>query len=126
MKVKTGKHELSFAKRGDKSTSGSVTFEIDDDSTFKCVIKSHETYIEVMSPQKLDYLESTKAKMPDVTELRLDQAVEMLTEAGFVNLYTSSSKTIILRSNWVVVKQNIKPGKKVNRTTKIVLTCEKD
>ena len=124
--VKSGEHTLSFTKRGDDSIVGLTKFTIDTDSTLKCIIKAHESYIEVGNVTVLDHLESTKIKMPDVTELRLDKAVDELFDMGFVNIKTKSQSTIIMRSHWIVTAQNIKPGKTVDRTTEIVLTCVKD
>ena len=64
--------------------------------------------------------------MPDVTEMRLDDAASKLQKLVFVNIKTRSSSTIIMYSHWIVTKQNIKAGKKISRTTEIVLTSEKD
>ncbi len=124
--VKTGTHTLKFEKRGDSSFNKTYTFSVFDDSTVYCSLKSHTYEIEVRDAKVSAEAVSMDAEMPDVTEMRLNDAVDKLKAAGFINISTKSEKTIILQSNWIVVKQNIKAGKVVDKSTEIVLTCEKD
>ncbi|MBP5654725.1 MAG: zinc-ribbon domain-containing protein [Clostridiales bacterium] len=124
--LKSGEHEILFTKRGDKSITGTTKINVTGDSTFKCRVNTHSDSIEICNQELLDHLESTKAVMPDVTEMRLDDALSTLSDLGFKNIYAKSDGWILVTDHWLVVKQNYKAGKKVGRTKKIILTCVKD
>ncbi|MBO4927100.1 MAG: PASTA domain-containing protein [Clostridiales bacterium] len=121
-----GEHEVRLEKRGDDSCATTLKLTISGDCTLILEITSHLSEIEINNSRKVDSLMETDVEMPDVTEMRLDKAIETLTEAGFRNISTESEKIIIIRSNWVVISQNAKAGQMTNRATEIVLTCEKD
>ena len=123
----TGEHTLRFEKRGDPSIVATTSFKTKGDTTFKCDLITHMDKIEISDISVVDSLVDNNVEMPDVTELRLDKALEKLKDAGFINITTDSGrKTILLPSNWVVTKQNVKAGESVKKTTEIVLVCEKD
>ena len=122
-----GEHTLRFEKRGDPSIVATTSFKAKGDTTFKCDLITHMDKIEISDISVVDSLVDNNVEMPDVTELRLDKALEKLKDAGFINITTDSGKkTILLPSNWVVTKQNVKAGESVKKTTEIVLVCEKD
>jgi hypothetical protein len=121
-----GEHEIRLEKWGDDSVSNTINVTVKRDSTLICEIKSHLNEIEIVNIRTVDSLNETDAIMPDVTELRLDKAIDKLEEAGFTNISTRSEGTIIIKSNWVVTEQNIQAGSKVNRTSEVILTCVKD
>ncbi|MBR5975456.1 MAG: PASTA domain-containing protein [Clostridiales bacterium] len=122
----TGDHELKFEKRGDSTFETTVKVTLSGDSTVIFEIKSHLDEIEIKSSRLADGLQDIEAEMPDVTEMRLDRAIEALEAAGFKNISTESKSPIILKSNWVVIAQNFSAGEKTNRAAEIILTCEKD
>ena len=122
----TGDHELKFEKRGDSTFVTTVKVTLYGDSTLIFEIKSHLDEIEIKSSRVADGLQEMEVEMPDVTEMRLDRAIEALEAAGFKNISTESKSPIIMKSNWVVTSQNVSAGDKANRATEIILTCEKD
>ncbi len=122
----TGDHEVKFEKRGDSDFETTAKVTIAGDSTLIFEIKSHLDEIEIKSSRVVDGLQEMEVEMPDVTEMRLDKAIEAVEAAGFKNISTKSDKTIILKSNWVVIEQSVAAGQKANRSTEIILTCEKD
>lgn len=122
----TGDHVIRFEKRGDSSCATTVKINITGDSTLFFELTSHLDEIEIRNSRKIDGLEDMEVEMPNVTEVRLDRARDILEAAGFKNITVESAKVIIIESNWVVIQQNIPAGERANRSTEIVIFCEKD
>lgn len=122
----TGSHTLKFEKRGDSSIMSFYKFDVVGDSTVLCSLKSHTDEIEIRSQEVKAEAISMEANMPDLTEKRLDKAIDELEKLGFINIYTKSQSTIIIKSNWVVIAQNYPAGESVDKSAQIILTCEKD
>lgn len=124
--TKTGDHEIRFEKRGDPSCATVLQTNITGDSTLIFELTSHLAEIEINSSRKMDGLEDIEVEMPNVTEVRLDRARDILKAAGFKNITVESNKVIIIESNWVVINQNIPAGALADRSAEIVIFCEKD
>ena len=122
----TGEHELKFEKRGDSTFETTVKVTLSGDSTLIFEIKSHLDEIEIKSSRVADGLREIEVEMPDVTEMRLPQAIEALEAAGFKNISTESATPIIIKGNWVVIAQNFPAGQNARRDAEIILSCEKD
>ena len=65
--------------------------------------------------------------MIDVTGVTLDKAKTQLKDIGFSNISEESDngKVIILDINWTVISQSVEAGTKIDKNTKIILTCSK-
>ena len=122
----TGDHELKFEKRGDSTFETTVKVTLSGDSTLIFEIKSHLDEIEIKSSRVANGLQDIEVEMPDVTEMRLPQAIEKLEAAGFKNISTESATPIIIKGNWVVIAQNLPAGQNARRDAEIILSCEKD
>ncbi len=122
----SGHHTLRFEKLGESSFCSYYSFDIDDDSTVECSLKTHLDEIEVRDQKVSVGAVSMDAEVPDVVGLRLNIAREKLGDAGFMNISATASKMIIVENNWLVVDINVQPGEKVNKSTEIILYCEKD
>lgn len=61
----------------------------------------------------------------DVTGLVLTTAKQKLVDAGFTNIKEEPLKEIWLPDNWIVTKQSVEAGKRIDSNEKIQLDCQK-
>lgn len=74
--------------------------------------------------------DSIEVEIPNVTDMALPDAIKMLEDAGFENVYdtpdaSSDSFMVIDRDNWIVVKQLPLPGEMLNTDDEVTLYCLK-
>lgn len=74
--------------------------------------------------------DSIETTIPNVTDMTLPDAISMLEDVGFKNIYdtpdaSSDSLMVIDRDNWIVVKQLPLPGETANTDDEITLYCLK-
>lgn len=66
-------------------------------------------------------------EMPDLVEMPLDEALDILNDfhCSNVNYASDNEKSIFWESNWTVVSQNIEAGQQIPANESISLTCHK-
>ena len=122
--VKEGKHTVYFYKPDDHDVSGSERITLEGDTTFKCTIKPHGSYVETRDTEKIDSIEGSMIPVPDLTGQKLRNARETLESLGFrnINYETTDDSSVWDSSNWIVTKQSAAAGSEADKNTQIVLT----
>ena len=67
----------------------------------------------------------TSVEIDDLTGMVLSKAIEKLTEAGCSNIVWEPRAEILLPDNWIITKQSVEAGKKINSDEEIQLDCQK-
>ena len=119
-----GEHTLTFEKTDDSSVSEEMTFELIEDATLTCKIKTHSDSIEFLNSE---YSAGIVKELPidNVEGMVLSDAVKILADKGFEHVETDSASNVYESDNWIVISQNFEPGTVINKKETIILTCQK-
>lgn len=122
--VKPGKHVLSVYKTEDSEVMGEHSFQVKEDETFQCKLKTKKKEIEFEDAENLKGTAGHSLEVPDCVGLHLVGAIELLDQEGFVNYrYEGNTEETIEEKTWVVDAQNINVGEKIDKNDEIILTC---
>ena len=122
--VTPGKHMLSVYKSDDSEIIGEKSFQVKEDSTFQCRLKTKKKEIEFEEAKTFNGTAGHSLEVPDCVGLHLVDAKELLDQKGFVNYhYEGNTEETIEEETWVVDAQNFKGGEKIDKNDKIILTC---
>lgn len=125
MDVTIGKHTLSFYDE-DLSFKSTQDITTNEDCTFQCTLVSYSDEIKVKDCEIISGTERSSIEMADVESMSLYDAKNELKEAGFVNIKVEETEgTVWDESNWIVLEQNVKEGKKIDKNYEIMLLCQK-
>lgn len=75
--------------------------------------------------ETLNSIAGASIKVPKVTGMVLSEALKELEEAGFINVREEPYSEIWDRDNWIVTKQGVEEGSKVDQNEFIQLDCKK-
>lgn len=122
--VKPGKHKLSF-KEENGSNRGNAEFTVTRDSTFTCKIQTTSYSIDVSNESLTESVRDTSVTMPSTVGMLYSEALEVLKNAGLVNISydTVGDHIIWVDSNWLVQGQNVEPGTSIPKSEDIKLEC---
>ena len=122
--VKPGKHVLSVYKTEDSEVMGEHSFQVKEDETFQCKLKTKKKEIEVEDAKNLKGTAGHSMEVPDCVGLHLVGAEILLDQKGFVNHHPKeNTEETIEEETWVVDAQNFKVGEKIDKNDEIILTC---
>jgi len=121
-----GEYELIFYEVGDESVTGSTKIKVKDDTTFKCIIHAKGSEISIDGIETLSSIEGNSIVLPDLVDQNLQETLDELQEAGFINVTAmAEDDSIWNNSNWTVVSQNIDAKTEIDKNTEVILTCIK-
>lgn len=126
IEIPEGNHEITISKTGDSSISAVKSVDLDDNTTYQCIIAHDKDSIELKKQNISQGVSGSELIMPDVYKKILSDALKELKEIGFINISTYADDDVILSDgNWMVVEQSKAVGESFDKTEKIELKCIK-
>lgn len=125
VEVLSGKHEIVFCKTGDKDFKCRDTISIEADTTYSCDLAHSSSSIDIKNKEVSDDIAGASLEMIDVTGMILSEARDALEKIGFGNITAKADAGIWDEDNWIVEKQSVDSGIKMDKNTEIVLLCKK-
>lgn len=124
--ITDGEHEIIFCKEANSDINGSIQFSMNGDTTVQCRIACTSSEVDVDKIEIIGNTDLSSIEVPDLSGEPLSAAKKILKEAGFVNITGEAKNASIWDDdNWTVLEQSIEPGETADKSTEIVLTCEK-
>ena len=121
--VASGTHTIVFCKAGGTSPKHAEEIQIDHDTTFSCKLQTESNSIVVKDVITEDNADGARLEIPDVTHKVLSDAKSILSEAGFINVKATASKSIWEDGNWLVTSQSLSAGTVTDKNDEILLEC---
>ena len=121
--ITEGSHKLYFYKDGDHSIRNYKELKLKEDSTFVATLHSNKSDIEIKGASLNPGIAGSSLKMPNVTGMVLEEAINTLKQVGFSNVHYGDD--VWDRNNWIVTEQSVKADEETDKNTRIDLTCEK-
>ena len=124
--VKKGKHTITFYKSGNRDICGTETITVKEDCTYRCKIQTDGKKVNIVNSEQEATLEGSSIVIPDLELLFAVDAVRKLEEVGItkIKLEDEQGHSASKDKNWIVIKQSVKPTKKLDKNDEIVLTCK--
>ena len=124
----SGEHTVTFCKVGNDEIIESDKINVSHDCSYKCIIEADGKAIHLVNNRLENSLEGSAIHVPNVELSFVQDAVQRLSENGFINIQAKDAKGKEVSSKtreWIVFQQSIAPGSVHDKTDVIVLTCQK-
>ena len=121
--VLSGTHTLEFCKTGNTSPKNSQKIAVSDNMTYSCYLEHSSSSIYITQETSKGNIDGSALEVIDVTGMVLSDAATILENLGFTNFSSRSSETIWNRANWIVIKQSVAPGTKMDKNDLLELHC---
>ena len=123
--VVPGKHTVRVFKDDDSEVVGEKSFQVKEDTTFQCKLKTKRNEIEFEEAKKIKGTAGHSIEMPDCVGFHLVDAQEVLKKKGYVNYHYEGGdpEEKVNEETWAVDSQNVKTGEKIDKNDEIILTC---
>lgn len=128
LSVSEGEHTIAFCKTEDSAIKAEEKIRITQDSSYRCTIQTDSKKIVISGSEVVASLEGSAIPMPDVRLSLLEEAVQELSDLGFINVLQKTEKNKDVSGKereWIVLQQDPVPGRTFDKTVSITLTCKK-
>ncbi len=118
-----GSHTLLVCKSEDDSLQSKATISLNCDSTFSCSVSHGSKAVKIYSEKTIPNVLWSKMKVPQITGIRLSDAMIILKDAGFNNINETPSN-IWTEKDWVVVSQKPQVDKAIDIHDEVTIECK--
>ena len=119
-----GDYEVIAYKSGNNSVKATKKIKVDGDITFKSNI-AHGGSISFKDTTTTTGIIGAEISMIDVTGRVLQEAMNDLSNIGFINVRQEPFSDIWDKNNWIVVSQGVAAGSVIDKNERIQLDCIK-
>lgn len=121
--VLSGDHQIVFCRAGNTSPKAIKKIKVSGDMTYSCYLLHDSSSIDLKNENTSNEIVGAYLEVIDVTGMVLSEAMEILSNIGFMNLKEEPYGEIWNKDNWIVTGQGLAAGTVTDKNAYIQLDC---